>query len=246
MTIFGCDFSDYDWDRGSMNMSAMRADGISFVTHKLTELAGNGAVFYHSNIKEFWNRSLKAGFPFIGCYVVVRSDVSVAQQVATALRYVNHTWLDFPGFFWQVDTERWPYDSVKLSQGTEMCRQLEAVTGKQAVHYASVGQYGLSWHQPYPRWNARYPLWDNGTATSYRAHYRAAYNMAGGDRGSGWLDSTKIWQYTDNGIVGKQVRVDCNAYKGTEADFGKMIGAHEFAPPASVSSTTNSISVWMG
>lgn len=246
MTIFGCDFSDYDWGRGSMNIQAMKNDGINFMTHKLTEQTSSGFVYLHENVFKFWDRALRADVPCIGCYVVVRSGIATATQVDTALRNTRQEWLDYPGFFWQVDTERWPYDAVPLSKGTEMAKLLEARTGKQAVHYASVGQYGHNWDQPYPRWNANYnPLWNPTTGICARYPYRTAYGVAKGNNGAGWVGSTKIWQYTDNGIVGNQVRVDCNAYKGTLEDFKIMIGAGTApTPPVTVTSTHNN--VWMG
>jgi len=219
-----------------MNIQAMRNDGISFMTHKLTEQAP-GNVFYHEHVVPFWDRARAAGVPYIGCYVVPRSGISVATQVATALRYMDHDWLSWPGFFWQVDTERWPYDSVALSTGEAMAAQLEAATGKQAVHYASVGQYGSAWSQPYPRWNANYPY-------TSRLHYLGAYTRAGGDSGRGWVGSASIWQYCSNTIVGPQVQVDANAYKGTLADFGRMIGIVDQPPPPVIQVNTNS--VWMG
>lgn len=219
MTIFGWDASDYDWGRGPMDLGAAKRDGITFVSHKLTEMTSS-TTFVH-RFGDFARRAKDAGFKYIGAYIVPRSGVAASVQVARAIIEINRQWpewRDFPGFFWQIDSEKWPYDHPPLSLGTDMCAMLESQTGKKALHYASVGHYGQEWNQPYPRWNPNYWLWQQP------GHYKDLYRRSGGDSGAGWTGSAKIWQYSDSATIGGQGSCDANAFKGSEEDFAAMIG----------------------
>ena len=234
MTIFGWDASNYDWDRGPMDFAVAKADGITFFTHKLTEMGTEGT--YVHRFGDAAVRAHQAGFKYIGAYVVPRSGVSVVAQTNKAIQEADRqwpAWRSFPGFFWQVDSENWGYDFPPLSVGTEMCRLFEMATGKKAVHYASVGHYGPAWNQPYPRWNPNYYLWQRV------GHYRSLYTQSGGDTGPGWTGSARIWQYSDSAIIGRQGTCDANAFKGTEEDFARMIGA------TSVSTTDDFVSHYL-
>jgi hypothetical protein len=64
MTIFGWDASDFDWDRGPMDLGAARAAGIDFFTHKATE----GTEIRHRHYGETLERARAAGVPFLGAY----------------------------------------------------------------------------------------------------------------------------------------------------------------------------------
>ena len=221
--LYGWDTSDYDWARALTvdRIKASKSLGMSFFTHKGTEQS-SGTTFRHVNYGRALTAARDAGIPFLGMYIVPRSFVAVSTQCQTAINYANALtpwWRDHPGFFWQVDLEKWPYDAVPMNVGVEMCRYLESVTPKKAVLYASGGQYGNTWSSKYPRWNANYP-------TSTELEFKSLYKLVGGDAGRGWVPTgTRIWQYSSKGIVGAQRTCDVNAFKGTADDFARMIGA---------------------
>lgn len=243
VTIYGVDLSDYDTSRGNSPaiVAKYRAAGISWLTHKTTETTA-GQVFKHSNLGRMLTAGRDAGIPFLGGYVVPRSGVAVATQGANHVAFLDAQvpwWRTHPGFFHQVDLEKWPYDAVPASVGNDLFDWLRANGGgKPVVLYASKGQYGSSALR-YPRWNANYP---SATAKDFKALYVAD----GGDSGDGWQSYgsparvAEIWQYGSSAIVAGQGTTDANAFRGTEADFAAMLGATvpTTPPPATTPSTT--------
>ncbi|GAB3801040.1 hypothetical protein [Micromonospora zhanjiangensis] len=148
MTLFGWDTSDYDVGRGLTRARVTDAAGlgITFLTCKGTEQSPS-AVFRSQHCGWILATARDARIPFLGMYVVVRSGVPAATQAGTLVSYANSQvpwWSAFPGFFWQVDLERWPYDQVSPSVGVQVANELEARTAKTALMYASKGQYGTS------------------------------------------------------------------------------------------------------
>ena len=62
--VWGWDASDYDWQRGDMNLVAAQRDGISFFTHKSTEGSDWRATHYQAALE----RAHGAGIPVLGAY----------------------------------------------------------------------------------------------------------------------------------------------------------------------------------
>lgn len=221
MTIFGWDASDFDWDRGSMDLNAARRDGIDFFTHKATESTN----VKHKHYADALNRAKSAGIPFLGAYHVVRSSHSSSEQVDYFLAYVSAAtpwWRDFEGWFFQVDLEKWSYDDVASGKGEEFADILEQRSGRKAVIYASKGQYGNA------LLGTSHPLWNANYGSNPSKAYRQLYFDHGGDLGPGWASysgtTAQIWQYGSNAIIGSQHTCDANAFKGTTSDFAAMIG----------------------
>lgn len=217
MTIFGWDASDFDWDRGPMDLKAARAAGIDFFTHKATEGTGTR----HKHYGEALGRARDAGVPFLGAYHVVRTKPPVEQQVDFCLAYVNEKtpwWRDHPGWFFQCDLEHWPTDKVAPAVGVAWCEQIEARTGRRALLYAPHWAYGDSLGGRAPLWASHYV---NGSG-EYRALYPA-------ETFKGWRAysgrTPAILQYTSSATIGRQPGCDANAYRGTVAEFAQLIGA---------------------
>lgn len=224
MTIFGWDASDYDYARGPMDLESACAAGIDFFTHKATE----GTSIRHTYYGEMMRRARDAGVPFLGAYHVVRSPANAAAEVAYCLAYANAQtpwWIDFPGWFWQIDLEKWPYDSVPASEGEAFADIIEQRTGRRALIYASKGQYGSELT------GTSHPLWNANYGANAALEFRALYQQRGGDTGPGWMSysgtTPAIWQYGSNAVIGRQHTCDANAYRGTVADFGRMIGLED-------------------
>jgi hypothetical protein len=236
MTIFGWDASQWDDDpqnRGRMDLKAARADGIQFFTHKATEVVPppNQQIVRVQQFGTMIGRARDAGIPFLGPYVVIRNGTPVSDQVDILLAFITNQapwWKAFPGWFFQVDLEDWQGDKAPGSKGEEMAALIRQRTGKAVVLYASQGQYGGTVPGKTPLWNANYPLWIAKDGASERHPYREAYRLSGGDRGPGWTSysgrTPVIWQFTDNAIIGSQVRCCADAFRGTVDDFAKLIG----------------------
>jgi hypothetical protein len=234
VTLYGWDASDYDWDRGltKAEIKKAKAEGISFFTHKATEHAPS-KVFYHSHFGEALTAARDAGIPFLGAYVVPRTGPSVQAQVNSLLAYVQKEipwWKSHPGFFWQVDLEKWSYDAVNDRIGSEMCKLLEEQTGKKAILYAPKWAYG-------DNIDGYAPLWSSDYGANAAKPFKTLYAERGGDSGRGWTAYSRrtpvIWQYGSRAIIGGQATCDANAFRGTEEDFRKLItlGKPPVTPP---------------
>lgn len=231
MTIFGWDASDYDWERGPMDLKAAARDGIKFFSFKATE----GTFVKHKHYGESLTRAKAAGIPFLGAYHVVRTG-NVAEQVDYLLHYVDAAtpwWRDFPGWFFQVDLERWEYDNVSPATGIAFADLLVKRTNRVALLYASKGMYGNSLS------GAHHPLWNANYGQNEAGHYRKRYP---GDSGRGWDTysgkTPVIWQFGSTTTIGSQQTCDANAFRGTEADFRRLIKGREILDPKAVADGT--------
>lgn len=217
MTSFGWDASDFDWDRGRMDIAAAARDGIEFFTHKATESTN----VQHKHFGEAVARARDAGIRAIGAYHVVRSG-NVGSQVDYFLSYIHAAapWLlNFTGFFVQADVELWDYDKVSASQGEAWADLVEPAARAKALVYASKGQYGNGFNgTSHFLWNANYGI-------NPAKHYREAYP---GDAGAGWTSYSgrmpMLWQYGSRLTIGSQPTCDANAFRGNMDAFMSMIG----------------------
>jgi hypothetical protein len=243
--IFGWDASDFDHGRGmrARHIVAAAAEGVRFFTHKATEHAP-GEVFTHKAYGAKLNAARAAGIPFLGAYVVVRSGVAIATQARSAIDYVTAKtpWFaTHPGFFWQVDLERWEYDAVPARLGEELAAELHRATGKPVVLYASHGQYGERLSGSRPLWNADYR--SSGAARPFKAQWADVQRSHTRTTGKPWRGASgenfgfhrysgrvpSILQFASDAVIGGQHTCDANVFLGTEADFARVIGA---GPPA--------------
>jgi GH25 family lysozyme M1 (1,4-beta-N-acetylmuramidase) len=226
VTLYLWDASDYDWSRGPMDLNAAKADGLTGFTHKATEATW----IKHNHTGDALNRARNAGIEFIGAYHVVRST-DTAAQVAYFLAYLDQVvpwWRDFPGFFLQIDLEKWPYDAVTASTGIDFANKLVAAQPKWVVMYASRGQYANQLTGcPVPLWNAAY-------GTNPQLHYPEGYTTwhsssgpNGGDTSTNWNAYSGLvpvfWQYGSQLRIGSQPGCDANAFRGSVADLRALI-----------------------
>jgi GH25 family lysozyme M1 (1,4-beta-N-acetylmuramidase) len=217
VTLFGWDSSDYDWARGAMNLDAARRDGITWFTHKATEGTGTR----HKHLAEALNRARSAGIEFVGAYHVVRTG-DIAGQVAYMLAYLDLAvpwWREFPGFFLQVDLEKWPYDQVSAATGKAFAAALVKAQPRKVLTYASRGMYGDQLA------GIVTPLWNAAYGGNPAIHYPDAYP---GDNGTGWRaysgQTPVMWQYGSQTRIGTQPTCDANAFRGSLADLRALLG----------------------
>ena len=220
-TIFGWDASDYDWQRGPMDLKAAANDGIQFFTHKATEGTGTR----HKNYGEALRRARDAGIPVLGAYHVVRSSPSPSAQVDYYLSYLDSQtpwWRSWPAWFIQVDLEKWSYDNVPASVGEAFADIVEQRTGRKAVIYASRGQYGNQLS------GTSHELWNANYGPNIEDHYADVYAARGGDGGAGWVTYSGrmpvFWQFGSRTRIGTQTICDANAYRGTLAQLKALVG----------------------
>src|SRR5213593_3223694 len=111
MTLFGWDASHFDGTLTTAILARAKAEGITWFTHKI----GEGTGYDDPGDLTALAAARNAGIQFIGGYFVPRSNATINAQVDACIRLADRDegwWRDFPGWFWQVDLERWPYDAV--------------------------------------------------------------------------------------------------------------------------------------
>ncbi len=216
MTVFGWDASDFDWSRGSMNLSAAYNAGIRFFTHKATEDIRTKHVRYGDAMV----RARDAGVPILGAYGVPRTPGfprgTVNQQVDFYLNYVDSKtpwWRDWEHWFFQVDLEHWSsggavYDAVAPSVGLTWCARIAELTHRRVVLYAPKWAYGDGIGGDWPLW-----------ASNYVSGAGNFTNLYPGDASSRWSAysgrTPVILQYTSNATIGSQGTCDANAFRGS-------------------------------
>lgn len=224
MTLFGWDASDYDWARGPMDIAAAQRDGITWFTHKATE----GTTTQHRHLRDALNRGRAAGIEFLGAYHVVRTAPSASAQVGYFLAYLDAQvpwWREYPGFFLQVDLEKWPYDTVSAATGKVFAAELKRRSPKTVITYASRGQYGDSLA------GIVTPLWNAAYGTNPVAGYRQAYPGDGSPRWAPYSGQTPIMlQYGSKTRIGSQTTCDANACRGTLEQLRTLIITGQITP----------------
>jgi hypothetical protein len=227
MTVFGWDASHYDGLLTPSILARAKGEGIGFFTHKIAEGLGDTE---GTNDDTALAAARSAGIEFLGGYLVPRSGPSVSAQVDRWLVLADAGegwWRSYPGWFWQVDLERWPYDDVRASVGVEAAQLLHDRTGKWTILYASHGQYRESlgaWGGPL--WNAHYT---SRVADRFDQMYpgdiwRPALdaNTAGGWAAYSGREPTFL-QFTDRATIAGLTTCDANAYRGTTEQLRALI-----------------------
>lgn len=216
MTIYGWDCSHYDGVLTTAVFARARREGITFVTHKIGEGTGGD----DPGDKTALAAARDAGIEFVGGYHVVRSG-PVGPQVDALLRLADRDepwWRSFPGWFWQVDLERWSYDPVPATTGIVFARQLRERTGRLVVLYASRGQYGdqlAGWDGPL--WNASYP-------SSRRAPFADLYPGNGHPAWKPYSGRAPTFlQYASSASIAGLSTCDANAFRGSLAELRTLI-----------------------
>ena len=224
MTLFGWDASHYDGTLSAAILARAKAEGISFFTHKV----GEGLSYDDPNDATALAAARSAGIEFIGGYFVPRSTGSAKAQVDHLISLADRDepwWRSFPGWFWQVDLERWSYDNVPASQGIEVAREVRERTGCWTILYASNGQYNGSlgsWDGPL--WNAHYVSRAGaGFAALYPGDsWRPTIGFQGGWSAYSGQEPTFL-QYTSSATIAGLTTCDANAFRGTVDDLRSLI-----------------------
>lgn len=205
MTLFGWDASHYDGRLSPSILAGARSEGIAFFTHKI----GEGLLDTEGTYDDTALAAARtAGIPLIGGYLVPRSNASAADQVDHWIGLADAGepwWRDFPGWFWQIDLERWSYDAVPAAVGIAAAQLLRAKTGKWTILYASQGQYG----NQLAAWDG--PMWN--------AHYTNSAAYPGDNWSAGWGSYSgkepTFLQYTSSATIAGLTTCDRNAFRGT-------------------------------
>lgn len=232
--VFGWDASDFDYARGMRtgHVRAAYAEGIRFLTHKVSEWgAGNKTI--HQHCGEMLSAARDVGMLWFGAYVVARSGRDIKAQAQCAIEALNAQTpglIEHPRFRWQVDTEKWRdrngvvYDAVDPGIGAGLLAELNSRTGKpMGFHYAPRWAYGDSIPGDDPLWASDY------SGSGDPAHWRAEWERTRQDDHPGWARYSRrvpaILQYSSDSIIGGQHPCDANVFRGNEADMLRLTQA---------------------
>jgi hypothetical protein len=169
------------------------------------------------------------GIEFLGGYLIPRTYTSVQAQVDYWLQTADAGepwWREYPGWFWQVDLERWPYDDVPASVGVACAHELRDRTGRWTILYASHGQYGdqlTGWDGPL--WNAD---WVSATPSGFAAMYpgddwRPSRSFGQGGWSSYSGQEPTFLQYTSSATIAGLTARDANAFRGGVDELRQLI-----------------------
>ncbi|PSR67063.1 hypothetical protein C8258_17740 [Nocardia sp. MDA0666] len=203
--VWGWDASDYDWDRGPMNLVAARRDGISFFTHKSTE----GSDWRAAHFQDALERARGAEIPVLGAYHFLWPD-NIERQVNFWMDYVEEKtpwWKDVP-WIWQIDAER-SKPMPRPPNPDEIRRAVETLRARMTAHnavgyviaYAPRWLYGDTLTGDYDIWNSNYG--GSGAPRPFKEQYQGVTDFQ-----AGWKPMSgrkpKILQFASDAVVGTQ------------------------------------------
>jgi GH25 family lysozyme M1 (1,4-beta-N-acetylmuramidase) len=198
-------------------MTRAKAEGIDGVTAKI----GEGTWYDDPADATILAAARAAGIEFLGGYHVVRSGAAVADQVDYLIRLADRDepwWRDHPGWFWQVDLERWEYDAVPAATGIAFARELRRRTGRVVILYASRGQYG----DQLTTWDG--PLWNASYGTNPSGPFKDVYPGDSSTRWAPYSGKTPVLlQYGSRTTIAGVPTCDANAFRGTLAELRNLI-----------------------
>lgn len=226
MTLIGWDASHYDGLLSRQILAQAKSEGIAFFTHKIAEGTSDTE---GSADDTALSAARDAGIEFLGGYLIPRSYTTASAQVDYWISLMDQGepwWRTFPGWFNQIDLERWTYDNVPASLGIACAQLLAQRTGRWTIIYASHGQYGDS----LAGWNG--PLW-NADYTSGAAGPAAAMYPGDGwaPQHSGWAGGWGTYsgkvptflQFTSSATIGGLTTCDASAFRGNATDLRDII-----------------------
>jgi len=234
MTLLIWDTSHYDGLLSPAILARAKAEGIVALTHKLAE----GMTDTEGTSDDAALSTARAiGIEFLGAYLVPRDTASVSAQVDYWLQVADASepwWRDYPGWFWQVDLERWPYDNVPASVGVEAAKELRDRTGRWTILYASHSMYGdqlASWDGPL--WNADYV---SGSGSPGALYPGDNWQPLHGSWRGGWApysgQEPTFLQYSSSATIAGLTTRDVSAYRGTIDELRQLIQGGTMDPNA--------------
>lgn len=222
MTVYGWDISNFDWQRGPVDLAAARTAGIALVTHKVTE----GTAYRDPYAGQALTRAAAAGIPVIGGYHVLypSSQLSIASQVQTylaALAAAFPAWRSHACFIHQLDCERWGLTNNQaptLADIIAFGKALEA----DGVNPRAILAYAPGWVYPAGSLTGLpYHLWQSDYGTNPAAHFIDAYPGDGSPR---WGHPTGIvpavLQYGSQTVISQPI---CDANALRVADEAQLV-----------------------
>jgi hypothetical protein len=213
MTVFGWDTSNYDHDRGPMDIARARKQGIVFLSHKISE----GVSFRAYGAGKVLADGAAAKMAVLGGYHVLYGAVeaSIESQVSWYLQCLDSEfpgWKTHPCFIHQIDAEKFKYmkrrpNLKEINQFGDMIVERTGCLPSQVVAYA-------------PRWlygdhlvGLKYALW----ASAYVSGVGTPQSIYPGDSDFRWDAYSGITpmllQFSSSALIAGNHTCDANAVR---------------------------------
>ncbi|MFD6352395.1 GH25 family lysozyme [Nocardia tengchongensis] len=234
--VWGFDASDYDWDRGPMNLLAAQRDGISFFTHKSTE----GSDWRAAHFQEALERARGAEIPVLGAYHFLWPD-NIEQQVNFWMDTVDQQvpWWKVVPWIWQIDAEESnsmprPPNPDEISLAVDLLRQrmTEQSACGYVIAYAPKWLYGDTLDGSYDIWNSNYQ--GSGAPRPFKDQYQGVTDFQ-----AGWNPMSgrkpRILQFASDAVIGTQNTCCVDKFDGDLYELIRLCGRE----PALVNGTVS-------
>lgn len=223
--VWGWDASDFDFNRGPMNMVAAQRDGISFFIYKTSE----GSDWRSQHYQTVLERGRDAGIPVLGSYHFLWPD-DIEAQIEFWVSCVDEQtpwWKDRP-WIWQIDAEQSPNaprppSADEVLQAVQLTQQHLADRGAPGyvIGYTPNWMYGDTLTGDYDIWASNYN--GSGPPRPFRDQYQGV-----GDHAVGWnvMSGRKpsILQFASDGVVGDQETCCVDKFDGDLYDLIRKCG----------------------
>lgn len=217
-TILGVDISGH---QNGLPLSLAKAQGARFAFIKATEGHTFRDKVFHSHVADARANGLQ-----VAAYLYVWHNSTPAQMAETFAQHVGDT--SIPAILDAelnsgYDPNHWRATVRELEKRGYRVPLLYLPHWYWKGHCGSPSLAGLP-----PLWSSAYPAGGG--------RLRAAYDKAGGDRGSGWAGygglPVLMWQFTESATVGWYVKgvdvgIDGNAFKGGEDGLRALLTGKE-------------------
>ncbi|QVI18775.1 hypothetical protein KHQ06_19790 [Nocardia tengchongensis] len=223
--VWGWDASDFDFNRGPMNMVAAQRDGISFFIYKTSE----GSDWQSQHYQTVLERGRDAGIPVLGSYHFLWPD-DIESQIEFWVSCVDEQtpwWKERP-WIWQIDAEQSPNaprppSADEVLQAVQLTQQHLADRGAPGyvIGYTPYWMYGDTLTGDYDIWASNYN--GSGPPRPFRDQYQGV-----GDHAVGWnvMSGRKpsILQFASDGVVGDQETCCVDKFDGDLYDLIRKCG----------------------
>jgi GH25 family lysozyme M1 (1,4-beta-N-acetylmuramidase) len=223
--VWGWDASEYDWNRGPMNLVAAERDGISFFIYKATEGNDWRAAHYQQALE----RARGAGIPVLGTYHFLWPN-NIEAQVDFWMDTVDAKtpwWKDVP-WIWQIDAEKSPNaprtaNPAEILQTVNLVKQRLADRGNTGyvIGYTPKWLYRDTLTGGYDIWASNYT--GSGAARPFKDQYQGVTDFQ-----AGWKPMSgrkpRILQFASDGQVGTQHTCCVDKFDGDLYDLIRLCG----------------------
>ncbi len=224
--VWGWDASNWDWQRGPMDLAAARSAGINFFVHKATE----GVNFKDPYYRQAMERARAARMPVMGAYHGLWPDNPISDARAFFEHVQRETpWWHEVAWIWQGDFEKFGRREPSRAEAIAFLDELKRLTGGRGylIGYVPRWLYGNSFDPfPYDIWASDYT--GSGASRPFHEQYQgipsASWNAYSGRQ-------PRILQFASDAVTGIQPKTCADRFGGSLSELVSLT-TNAAPPPA--------------